>query len=604
MGVFFNAKRPFSLKKTVFIFRMRLRCSANLNETLHGWIPWDGDRVKEAGITFKKCYRFLKGAEATFTPFNQDITFNLCVCMIKELTELVSLAEQTLPNHEDLLNFFSQHNRDVLKLFHAVQANKFRTEAEAMEKAKVGERTKFRQVARELLRCLEQMVLHIGFEKHPLDELTFGRIKGFQLMAMAKSLGPLGCKNAGKRTAEELLKIGQQFARPEFVVEAAKSLMDYVSIAGDDLALFSEYFNLYEEHIKWRILEERAQISIYQIKIPYTKKKSLQKEYANQVQKVLTEFDPFVGVALSHSFHLCYYNLKSYRYSIDADYNKTSEVHEEAIAYFEARPYPCNSTLNIFYYLEIANCVYLAQYERGRYYLQKALELSGSGNVNWYNTLELGFYLRMHEQDYAGAAELFNMAIKHKRFTVLRDTQRETWHILGAYLYIMQKLTNTELPEGMVPKVKSSKFRNDIKDFSHDKMGMNIAILAAEVLLDFVEGKEDELWDRIAALEKYRERYLRNNEDTHRSQLFIKILAILSKYNYDRNKFLQKAEPYLAEMRAAPLQLSNQAHELEIVPYEQLVQAIATQLNRRWGQKDEATGWPKPASGGMGRANA
>jgi hypothetical protein len=116
---------------------------------------------------------------------------------------------------------------------------------------------------------------------------------------------------------------------------------------------------------------------------------------------------------------------------------------------------------------------------------------------------------------------------------------------------------------------------------------MNIAILAAEVLLDFVEGKEDELWDRIAALEKYRERYLRNNEDTHRSQLFIKILAILSKYNYDRNKFLEKAEPYLAEMRAAPLQLSNQAHELEIVPYEQLVQAIATQLNRRWGQKME-----------------
>jgi NifU-like protein involved in Fe-S cluster formation len=151
----------------------------------------------------------------------------------------------------------------------------------------------------------------------------------------------------------------------------------------------------------------------------------------------------------------------------------------------------------------------------------------------------------------------------------------------------MQKLTNTELPEGMVPKVKSSKFRNDIKDFSHDKMGMNIAILAAEVLLDFVEGKDDELWDRIAALEKYRERYLRNNEDTHRSQLFIKILAILSKYNYDRNKFLEKAEPYLAEMRAAPLQLSNQAHELEIVPYEQLVQAIATQLNRRWGQKME-----------------
>jgi len=507
--------------------------------------------------------------------------------MIKELTELVSLAEQTLPNHEELLNFLSRGNRDVMKLFHAIQANKFRTEADAIEKARIGERTKFRQVAKELLHCLEQMVLHIGFDKKVLNDRSHSKICGLKLSAVTNSLAILGYKNGSKKAAEELLKIGQEYLLPGFVVEAAKMLMNYVSVAGEDLKEFEEYLALYEKHNQWLQLEEKAKICFDKIKIPYTKKKGLQKEYATLAKLFLVEFEPFIGKAQSHSFHLCYYSIKSYQFSIETDYKGASSIHEEAIAYFESRPYACWGTLNIFYYLEIANCVYLAQYERGRYYLQKALELSGSGNVNWYNTLELGFYLRMHEQDYAGAAELFNMATKHKRFTVLRDTQRETWHILGAYLYIMQKLTNTELPEGMVPKVKSSKFRNDIKDFSHDKMGMNIAILAAEVLLDFVEGKDDELWDRIAALEKYRERYLRNNEDTHRSQLFIKILAILSKYNYDRNKFLEKAEPYLAEMRAAPLQLSNQAHELEIVPYEQLVQAIATQLNRRWGQKME-----------------
>jgi len=505
--------------------------------------------------------------------------------MIKELTELVTLAEHTLPNPEALLNFLSGNDRDVLKLFHAVQANKFRTEAEAIEKVKVGERTKFRQIAKELLRCLELMVLHIGFDKQSLDDLSHIRTKGFQLMAIAKSLVPLGCKNAGKKVAEELLKIGQQYARPEFVVEAAKALMDYVSVAGDNMKEFDTYLSLYEENIQWRLLEEKALIYISKIKIPYTKKKGLQKEHAAFAEEFLKEFEPFIDVALSHSFHLCYYNIKSYRFSIDANYSKTSEVHDEAIAYFESRPYPSNNALNIFYYLEIANCVYLANYDRGREYFQKAIDMAFLGSVNWFNTLELGFYLRMHEHDYAGAADLYVMATRHKRFNVLRDAKREIWHILGAYLYIMQKLTNTELPEGMVPKVKSSKFRNDIKDFSQDKMGMNIAILAAEVLLDFLEEKDDELWDRIASLEKYRERYLRNNEDTHRSQLFIKILSILSKYNYDRDKFLDKAEPYLAEMRASPLQLTNQAHELEIVPYEQLVHAIANHLNRRWGTK-------------------
>lgn len=520
--------------------------------------------------------------------------------MIKELIELVTLAEQSLPNHEALLNFLSKQDRDVLKLFHAVQANKFRTEAEAIEKAKVGERTKFRQVAKELLRCLEQMVLHIGLEKQVQDDFNHSRIRGLQLMAIAKSLGPLVCRNAGKKVAEELLKIGLQYARPDFVVEAAKVLMDYVSIAGDDLKAFDAYLQLYEEHSRWRLLEEKAQLYFDLVKIPLTKKKSLQRAYLALAQQYVDELEPFVGVAISHNFHLCFFSLKSYCYMVEAKYQSSSAVHDQAIHYFEQRPYGCDGTLNIFYYLEIANCVYLARYARGREFYESAIRLAGVGSINWFNTHELGFYLRMHDQDYAGAAEILGTVTRHKRFTVLRDTQRETWHILGAYLYIMQKLTGAELPEGLVPKVKSSKFRNEIKDFSHDKMGMNIAILAAEVLLDFVEEKEDELWDRIASLEKYRERYLRNQEETHRSQLFIKILTILSKYHYDRDKFLDKAQPFLAEIRISPLQLSNQSFELEIVPYEQIVLAIASQLNRRWGHINEPQHSGRPTEAGAG----
>lgn len=510
---------------------------------------------------------------------------------MKELTELVTLAEQTLPNHEAMLGLLSKNNPEALKLFHAIQANKFRTEAEAIEKAKVGARTKFRQVAKDLLCCLEQMVSHIGVDKQVLDDFNHSRIRGFQLMALAKSLSPLACRHAGKKIAEELLKIGLDYARPEFVVEASKMLMDYVSVASDDLKEFDQYYNLYQEHSQWRLLEEKAQIYHDKIKMPFTKKKGLQKEYWALAEQYIRELEPFVGEVKSHSFHLCYYLLKSYSHTVNTAYSISSQVHQEAILYFEERPYPCNGTLNIFYYLEIANCVYLAQYKRGRNFYQKAIERAAPGNVNWFNTLELGFYLCMHEQDYLGAAEIYAQASKSKRFAVLRDAQRETWQILGAYLYIMQKITGVDMPDSLIPKVKSSKFRNEIKDFSQDKTGMNITVLAAEVLLNFVENKEDELWDRIASLEKYRERYLLNNEDTHRAQLFIKILAILSKYSYDREKFLEKANPYLNELRAIPLQYSQQAYELEIVPYEQLIQAIAKQLGQKAGGKAETIAW-------------
>lgn len=507
--------------------------------------------------------------------------------MIKELIELVTLVEQNMPQHVAMLHFLSRNNADVIKLFHAIQINHFRTEAEAIEKAKVGERTKFRQVARDLLRCLEQMVLHIGAERPMADDLTQGRIRGIQLMALAKYSGSLACKNVGRKAAEELLQIGLQYARPEFVVEAAKVLMDYVSVAGEDLKEYTAHLELYETHNQWRLLEEKAQLYYNQIKLPFAKKKSAQKGLAELAGKFVAELEPYAGIALSHSFHVCYYHLKSYRFTINGDYRSASRVHEEAIAYFSSRTYPCQHSLNVFHYLEIANCLYLGKYELGGFHFGQALEYSSPGNVNWFNTLELGFYLHMHEQDYRGAAEVFQQATAHKRFAVLREAQRETWYVMGAYLYLMQQLTATGIPENMVPKVKSRKFRNEIKDLAHDKMGMNIAVLAAEVLLLFVEERDDEMWDRIAALEKYRERYLRNNEETHRSQLFIKMLTILSRYHYDRDRFLSRAEPYLAELRKAPLQLSNQAHELEIVPYEHLIRAIARHLNQRWGGKGE-----------------
>jgi hypothetical protein len=426
------------------------------------------------------------------------------------------------------------------------------------------------------------MVLHIGAQKQVLP--MHCRLKGFQLMATVKSMMALSCKNSAKRSAEALLRIGLENARPEFVVEAAKALMDYVAVAGDDPNEFDTYYALYQEHSEWRAVEERAQIYLERIRLPYIRKKAFQKEVGVLAHRYVEELQPYVLNIASHQFHLSFFSLQSYRYSAEALYSQASQVHEEAIQYFSQCAYPCEGALTIFNYLEIVNCLYAGNYRRGSDHFDRAVQLSTVGSINWFGTLELGFYLKMYQEDYLGAAQLHHTAVHHKKFNVLRDTQRETWNILGAYLFIVQQLKSLPLPEALVPRVKSSKFRNDIKDYTQDKTGMNIAILAAGVLLEFVEGKEIALWDRISALEKYRERYLRGSEGTHRSQLFIKILVILSKYNHDGGKFLDKAAPYLEELRTAPLQITNQAHELEIVPYERLVFLMSEVLDKRRGK--------------------
>jgi hypothetical protein len=537
-------------------------------------------RAKEARTFAQKCHVFAVAVAATFA-IHPGYT-KISIVMVKELTELVSFVEHSFAAPEEWLAFLSKNNADVIKLFQVMQANTFRTEAEAVEKARIGERTKYRQVAKELLRCLEQMVAVAGHEKQAFDEVLNARVRGFQLTSVAKILNSTACKHSSKRNAEELLRLGTCYGRPEFVIEALKILMNYSYLVAADAEAYEHYSSEYEKYLHWRAVEEKAMIYFERCTLPFTKKKSIQGLNSGQSKVYLAELEPYVNVIPSHSFHLNFFMLKSRMFSMEASYKEASAVNEEAISYFESRNYSCDYALNMFYYSEIANCVHLGQYSRAREMLSKAVKYAISGSTTWFNTHELGFYLYMHEGDWAGAARLYAAAVKHKRFIVLRDAQRETWHILGAYLYIVLQLTGTELEEGLVPRFRSSRFRNDIKDFARDKTGMNIAILIAEALLDFVESKDRDLWDRIAALEKYRERYLRDGDATHRSQLFIKILTIFAKYDYDGSKFLQRAEPYLEELRQCPLQLANQAHELEIVPYEKLIQLLAQTAGVRW----------------------
>lgn len=503
--------------------------------------------------------------------------------MLKELITLVLLVEKNYPNCEETLVHLSKGDRHVIKLFHTLQNNAFKTELEAIGKVKIGERTKFRQASKKLLRCLEQMVLIMEYEKKMLDDLSHNRFRGHQLIALNHNISILGNRINTKKISEDLIKIGIEYNQPTFIVEAAKMMMEYVATFVLDIQVFNYYLSIFEENKKWVTLEENMSIFANDIRISLAKKRTPDPKIASKIDLFLKDVEKYKGKIPSHSFHVTYYYLNHIKHVLSSDYRGASNVHLEAINYFENVKYSCGITKHLFHYMEIANCVYLGEYERGRYFLNKSLEYAGPGNVNWFNTYELGFYLCMHEGDWVGAAQLYSTAIKHKQFIVLRDVQRETWLILGAYLYIVLQLTGTQIQEGLVPKFSSTRFRNDVKDFVHDKTGMNVAILIAEALLDFVCSKKRDLWDRIAALEKYRERYLRTGgKDTHRSQLFIKILTIFAKYSHEGTKFLQKAEPHLEELRKAPLQLVNQAHELEIVPYEKLIQLLAQTAGVCW----------------------
>jgi len=110
---------------------------------------------------------------------------------------------------------------------------------------------------------------------------------------------------------------------------------------------------------------------------------------------------------------------------------------------------------------------------------------------------------------------------------------------------------------------------NSVPLFSKDKRGLNIPILIIQILFMIVKKDYDQSIDRIEAIKKYCTRYLVKDKN-FRSNCFINMLLQIPMAGFRRSEVKRKAKKYLDQLESTPLEFSNQASEIEIIPYEDL----------------------------------
>ncbi len=97
------------------------------------------------------------------------------------------------------------------------------------------------------------------------------------------------------------------------------------------------------------------------------------------------------------------------------------------------------------------------------------------------------------------------------------------------------------------------------------------------LLLLLQERKYDKLLDEVEAIDQYAYRHLRG-KNTQRSYLFIRLLLQIPLGAFDLDMIQEKAGRYLGKLANIPLQVANQTHEIEILPYEDLWQFAVESL--------------------------
>lgn len=287
----------------------------------------------------------------------------------------------------------------------------------------------------------------------------------------------------------------------------------------------------------------------------------------------------------AYRLHLCGYLIRNMVYSSINDYENTIQMCDKAIHFFESKAYTAHLPLQIFYFQKIVCYTQLKEYHKGKIAAEQCIVLMEEGSYNWFKLQESHILLAFHTREYQSAYTIFLETVNQSQFQFLSSNIAEMWKVYEAYIQylILVEQVKTKAHDKRFTAFRLNRFLNETPLYSKDKRGMNIPILIIQILLLLHKKKFTALTDKMEAIEKYCTRYLRQ-DDTFRSNCIIKMLLHIPAARFHQTAVIRKVQQYLDKLQTVPLNIANQTHEIEIIPYEDLWNFAITSLGNNFQQ--------------------
>ncbi len=295
---------------------------------------------------------------------------------------------------------------------------------------------------------------------------------------------------------------------------------------------------------------------------------ALAREYAERIQ-------PYMAAYATYKLHMYGYLINLTYYTAQNQYEEALHYCEKAVDFFQKRPYEARVPLQIFYYQQLICNIHLRRFEAGKEAARHCIRLMQEGTFNWFKYRELYLHLLLHTQHYEEAAQLLHDTLEHPRFEFLPENVIEIWRIYEAYIYFIHRAG--KIPGAPKAKFKLAKFINEFSIFNKDRSGVNIAIIIIKWLMLIQEKQYGKFLDEVESTEQYCYRHLRS-DNTKRSYYFLKMMLQVPIGQFERAAVSEKTARLYESLRSVPLQLANQTHEIEIVPYEDLWEMVLETL--------------------------
>lgn len=413
-----------------------------------------------------------------------------------------------------------------------------------------------------LKRSLRDRLINSLFSYEPLKkkyrDIYFSTAK--QALA-SELLWNKGKSNTAAILAKEALETALRYHFTSTTFSLSRLLADHYAGLSPQPALFKRYNTIFQEarfRLKW---EKTAEEYYYNLALQLRGAKSINPALIQQAVSYIEELEPIEPV----SWEFVHHRLSIYLIWCKTQNNGTGIITacKEALAYFEAlnfqlpnRPFRSLSLNLIPAYFQSGD------YAQVQAAIQRVKSLLPPSGYNWVAIHQYEAIAAFHIHDLA----LAQSAIQEIKRSKLAKSIQEEIRIYETYRSFLAG-----------DPIRMSTFLNDTPTFSMDKKGMNINRLILQILILLSKNDRSSIIDRAEALEKYAYRYLKKDETTRRSQIFMRLLFLTVRHSFDWPTIQKQTAKTYAQLLATPRHLST--IDIEVVPYEVL-----------WGRVGEVLG--------------
>ncbi len=501
---------------------------------------------------------------------------------LQELAFIVN--KHKLRNIELAANFSNNHTK-MAEFYNGLLENKFRDDDSAAQYFYETNRrnSNYQKLKSNLRRRLINSMFFIDVKQPYYADRQRAYYESYREWAAAKILLGKNARKAGIALCHKILKEAKKYEFNELVMDITRTLRLHYGYRLGDAKKFEFYHDMYKKYEQIYLEENKAEELYIKLIINYVNNKAHKDEIHQKALEYYRELQPILERNQSYRAHLYANLIRFAAYTSVNDFESTIEACDEVIAAFRAKPYQAKVPLQICYFQELMCYTQLKQFEKGKQAAERCFEQLEEGNFNWFVYHQNYFFLSMHTKNYQEAYKILVKIKKHKRYKFLPSNTQEMWKIFEAYIHYLIAIEELDLSalETKVGKFSVNKFLNDTPIFSKDKRGLNIPILIAQILFLIHQKKYDKVIDRIDAIERYCTRYLRK-DDTFRSNCFIKMLLQIPVSGFHKNGVERRASRFYKELLDNPLEVSNQSHDIEIIPYEDLWELALNSLDTKF----------------------